>query len=111
MSCFFVNVLFHVLPLQPQDFCRLYGIRQVSRESCVDHAPARRHRLLSENDGWLGDHMHACSVEDVLRLLQLLYAISRDGSIQNNITSMIIFLKLLLKPFFDDLPAKLMNVS
>ena len=46
--------------------------------------PARRNRLLSENELPQLNDLTACSVEDVLRLLQLLYAIARDANIQNN---------------------------
>ena len=46
----------------------------------------RRRRLLSEMDAPLSADNNACSVEDVLQLLQLLYAISRDTtSDQSNI--------------------------
>ena len=47
---------------------------------------AKRQRLLSETEAPTSTDNNACSVEDVLRLLQLLYAISRDGNIENNIT-------------------------
>ena len=40
----------------------------------------RRRRLLSEIEAPLAADSNACSVEDVLQLLQLLYAVSRDTS-------------------------------
>ena len=70
-----------------QDFCRLYGIRpDADRHEMASSAAVKRQRLLSETEAPTTTDSNACSVEDVLRLLQLLYAISRDGNIENNIT-------------------------
>ena len=73
-----------------QDFCRLYGIRpDADRHDTATSATTRHQRLLSEADVPSSADINACSVEDVLRLLQLLYAISRDGNIKSNITGSI----------------------
>jgi len=46
----------------------------------------QRH-ILCEADAPKSTESEACSVNDVLQLLQLLYAISRDGAIENNLIS------------------------
>ncbi len=70
-----------------QDFCRLYGIRpDADRHEAASSATIKRQRLLSETDAPFTTDSNACSVEDVLRLLQLLYAISRDANIESNIS-------------------------
>lgn len=51
----------------------------------------RRRRLLSESEAPIAADSNACSVEDVLQLLQLLYAISRDTDIDSNITGTALF--------------------
>lgn len=63
-----------------QDFCQLYT---PSSEEGPQEGRSTRQRLLSEQEA--AHESSACSVEDVLRLLQLLYAISRDGNIENNL--------------------------
>ena len=45
----------------------------------------KRRRLLSEMEAALSPQTNACSVEDVLQLLKLLYAVSSDGSMDNNL--------------------------
>ena len=54
-----------------------------SRDDGTQEPRVGRQRLLSEQEAPALESS-ACSVEDVLRLLQLLYAISRDGNIENN---------------------------
>lgn len=49
---------------------------------------APRKRLLSDVDRLLLPESAACSVEDVLQLLQMLFAISQDASIDKNLSSM-----------------------
>ena len=66
--------------------------------SPVDDGTIKRRRLISEQDIMQGlSDPSACTVDDVLQLLQLLYAVSRDitfGS-NKNITGMIcIFFRL-----------------
>ena len=53
--------------------------------SSTDTVAARRRRLLSEAEAPIVPDSNACSVEDVLQLLQLLYAISRDTTVDNSI--------------------------
>ena len=45
----------------------------------------KRRRLLSEIEAPLSPQPNACSVEDVLQLLQLLYAVSKDSSMDSNL--------------------------
>ena len=70
-----------------QEFCE--GVEQVEEASSSIRNEAavragRRRRLLSEMDAPLSSDINACTVEDVLQLLQLLYAISRDTMAQQN---------------------------
>ena len=49
------------------------------------HEAPKRRRLLSEMEAPVSLQPNACSVEDVLQLMQLLYAVSSDASMDNNL--------------------------
>lgn len=68
----------HPFPLQ--DFAKLRHRSSVS--SSCGRLDAHRRRLLSEMDASVGGDSSACSVDDVLQLLQLLFAISQDGAVE-----------------------------
>ena len=58
-----------------QDFLRTYGPKLAEEQRLRDESLSRR-RVLSMIDAEY--HLHDCSVDDVLRLLQLLYVISLE---------------------------------
>ena len=75
------NVLHVNLPVSAlQEFVQLHSAKL---ETC-DASEQKRRRLLSECEAPLSDR-NVCSVDDVLQLLQLLYAIANDSSLEANL--------------------------
>ena len=76
----------HAYVTSPRDVSlTLPGVTDMMTGSVSSVDPPKRRRLLSELEAPTSLQPHACSVDDVLQLLQLLYAISKDSSMDSNL--------------------------
>ena len=84
-----------------QEFCLSH--KTIEPSQYMDHETPRR-RLLSEADtSFATADPAACSVDDVLQLLQLLYAVANDSSVDNNANGMIYTRFFVFNPMNDTL--------